>query len=154
MKVVVYVGIVVLALVVGVAVGFYLGVRSAESAATVAESTELAHYSALLEAQRSAGSEAAYEEALRGYLAFLEGRKGKPSVIFSAKVHAADTALTYARLSALALKRGATDEASSYLARASALCPELGWRECSAESIAGFVQRLDEHRLRGSAKAE
>ena len=106
--------------------------------------------------QRFNGNDAAYEEALRGYLAFLDSRKGQASVIFSDKVYASDAALTYARLSALALKRGANEEASQYLARASALCPQLGWSECSAERIAAMALRLDSRRpsesaLRGDA---
>ena len=154
MKTIVRTGIVVLALATGLAVGFYFGVKSSESHAFVGEMAEVAHYSAYLEVQRSEGDDAAYEEALRGYLALLEARKGKPSALFSERVHAVDSALTYARLSALALKRGANEEASRYLAEASALCPQLGWRECSAESITALAQRLDKGGLVGSAKTQ
>jgi hypothetical protein len=114
---------------------------------------EVAYYSAYLELQRSNGDDRAYEAALRDYLAFLGARKDKPSALFPERVHAVDSALTYARLSALALKRGANDDATRYLAQASALCPKLGWRECSAETISAAAQRLDKPGSLGSAKA-
>ena len=155
MKKVAQIGIIVFVLAAGVALGFYLGFKAAESRAAVGQIAEVAYYSAFLEAQRSRGDDAAYEEALRGHLQLLDDRKGKPSLIdFAGTVVAFDSALTYARLSELALKRGATEEASRYLAHAAALCPKLGWRECSGEGIRAFAQGLDKRGLFGSAKTE
>ena len=43
----------------GLAVGFYFGVKSAESSAAIAEMAEIAHYSAFLEVQRFQADDAA-----------------------------------------------------------------------------------------------
>src|SRR5215831_6078578 len=154
MKTLARVGIGVAVFALGVALGFYLGFQASDARFAVGQLAEIAHYGAFLEAQRSNGSDAAYEEALRGYLQVLNERRGKPS-LFSASetVIAFDSALTYARLSALAEKRDAHEEATRYLNEATALCPKLGWRECSAETISAFAQRLDKRGLFGAPKS-
>ena len=139
----------VLVFAVGAAAGGYVGFRAAESRALMNEVSEVAHYSALLDVQQSKGNDAAYEEALRGYLAVLERHKGSESPLLSGKVIAVDTALTYARLSALALKRGSHDDAKERLSRAVTLCPQLQWQECSGETITAVAQRLDKRGLVG-----
>jgi hypothetical protein len=141
-----HISLYILVFVVGAAAGGYAGYRFADARAFLDEVTEVAHYSALLDVQRSKGSDAAYEETLRGYLAMLERHKGSESPLFSGKTIAVDTALTYARLSVLAMKRGSHDEAKEILSRAVALCPELQWQECSGEAIVAVVQRLDKSR--------
>jgi hypothetical protein len=137
------IGLYVLVFAAGGAVGTYVGFRIAEAKAFAHEMAEVSHYSAYLQAQRTQGSDAAYEEALKGYLTVLDMRSRGPSPIFPDQVYAVDSALTYARLSMLASKRGAKDEAATYLTRASDLCPRLGWKDCSAATITEMAVRLD-----------
>ncbi len=154
MKSIAGVGIVVCALATGAAIGFYVGVESSRSQAFFGDMAEAAYYSAFVDVQRTEGDDAAYEESLRGYLALIEARNGKPTTLFPEHWNSLDLALTHARLSALARKRGANELASSHLAAAAALCPKLGWRECSVERITAVAQRLDKRELFGSAGAE
>jgi hypothetical protein len=154
MRLATIIGIALFALLVGLGVGFYFGSTVAKSAGEMGdEIADITYHATLLEVQRNNGTDAAYEEALLAYLAFLERRKGEPGLILSERAHAADTALTYARLSALATRRGAVEQASQYLASASAVCPRLGWRECSGEAIVAAVERLDDQRWSGPANA-
>jgi len=140
------IGLYVLVFVVGGSLGTYAGYRIAEAKNFATEMAQVAHYSAYLDAQRAQGSDAAYEEALRGYIAVLDLRSKGPSPIFSDKVYAVDSALTYARLSTLASRRGAKEEAATYLMKASDLCPRLGWKDCSAATITEVAARLDKGR--------
>jgi predicted ATPase len=96
-----------------------------------------------MDMQMSEGTDAAREEAIHTFLALNEKRKQQPSELFPESLLAKDSALAYARLAALAKKRGATQEAEQYLNRAASLCPQTGWQECSAEKIVSMVHRLD-----------
>ena len=138
-----------LVLAVGIAVGYYSGFWVGKGSALAFDMAETAYYSAFIEAQMSEGTNATREEALRAFLAVIEKRKGHWTPTFSEKGYAVDAALTNARLSALAQKRGATREAQEYLNRAASFCPQIGWQDCSAEKILAFAQRLDKHGLFG-----
>jgi hypothetical protein len=140
------IGIYVLVFAAGAGVGAYVSFRMAEAKAFAHEMVEVSHYSAYLQAQRTQGSDAAYEAALKSYLASLDVRSKGPSPIFPDSVYAVDSALTYARLSILASKRGAKDESANYLKKASDLCPRLGWKDCSAVTITEMALRLDKER--------
>ncbi|HTD90097.1 MAG TPA: hypothetical protein VK663_05510, partial [Burkholderiales bacterium] len=67
---------------------------------------------------------------------------------------ATDSALSYARLAALARKRGATQEAEQHVKQAVWYCPEIGWKVCSIEEINYIVERLDKRGVFGLNKAE
>jgi len=153
MSVVVRVGLGLLLFAAGVGCGAYFGFRLTEIKAQASEMAQIAHYSVYLDAQRTQGSDAAYEEALRGFLDLLDTHSQGSSPLFSEKVYAVDSALTYARLSVLASKRGASDEAATYIGEALALCPELGWQDCSAKTLTEAVLRLDKRGPFGSANA-
>ena len=143
MKTITRVGTYVLAFAAGGSIGAYVGFHAAEAKAFAHEMAEVSHYAAYLDAQRAQGNDAAYEEALKGFLAVLETRSKGPSPIFPDRVYAVDSALTYARLSILASKRGAKEEATALLVKASDLCPRLAWKECSAATITEMAVRLD-----------
>ena|SRR5688572_22928575 len=140
-------GLYLLVFAAGGGLGTYIGYRIAETKAFAADMAQVAHYSAYLDAQRTQGSDAAYEEALRGYIKLLDLRSKGSSPIFSDKVYAVDSALTYARLSFLASRRGAKEEAGAYLMKASDFCPRLGWKDCSGAIITEVAARLDKGRL-------
>lgn len=131
-----------LVLLGGVGVGFYLAPRiDLNLALDIAETDYLLVH---MERQFSEGTDATREEAVHSFLALNERRKARPNEFFTEKVLATDSALAYARLAALAQKRGATQEAQQYLNHAESFCPQIGWKDCSAEKIAFMVQRLDE----------
>ena len=143
MNTVTRIGVYVLVFVAGGGVGTYVGYRIAETKTFAHEMAEVSRLSADLQAQRAKGSDAAYEDALKAYLASLDMRSRGPSPIFPDKVYATDSALAYVRLSMLASKRGAKDEAASYLKQATDLCPRIATTDCSAASLTEMVARLD-----------
>lgn len=143
MKTLVRIASYVVMLGVGLVIGLYCGSRYKEARSFAFDAAEITHYSAYMKTQMVQGTDASLEEAIRGFLALIEKRKGHQSPWLTEKVFATDAALSNARLAALAQKRGATQEAQQYLNRAASFCPQLGWKECSAEKITSMVQRLD-----------
>jgi len=116
----------VLILAIGLVAGLYFGSRFSQARSVAFDMAEFSYYS-----------------AIRGFLALNKKRKEHPSLWLTEKVLATDFALAYARLAALAQKRGATQEAQQYLNRAVSFCPQIGWKECSAEKLNNVVHRLD-----------
>jgi tetratricopeptide (TPR) repeat protein len=146
--------LIVLLLIAGAAAGAYLALRYAESKSRFDERMDVMHFSAYLSAQRSEGTDAAYEEALKAFLLVLDKRQGNWSPTWPDSVYAVDRALTYARLAMLARKRGAEKEAAEYTDQSVALCPRMGWQTCSGEQIAAAAARLDKTALSGRASSE
>jgi hypothetical protein len=136
-----------LVLSLGLGGGYYFGLRSGQVSALAFDMAEMEYYFTHNEVQMTEGNDATREEALRGFLAFIDKRRGHESPWFTEKVYATDSALVNARLFALAKKRGATQEAKEYLNQAASFCPKIGWQECSAEKIVAVAQRLDKHGL-------
>ncbi|MEW6119718.1 MAG: hypothetical protein AB1593_06490 [Pseudomonadota bacterium] len=132
-----------LALIVGGAIGLYFGFRLGQDSIAVFDMAETAYYAAFMETQMSDGTDAAREEAIHTFLALNEKRMKQPSKLFLESPLAKDSALAYARLAALAKKRGATQEAERYPNHAASFCTQTGWQECSPEKIMSMVQRLD-----------
>jgi hypothetical protein len=134
-----YVGV----LLVGGAIGTYVGLAIRKLQATTTEIAEAGFYLMYIEAQRTEGNDAAYEDALRTYLKHVENRRGADTRSFEDRVYNFDSTLAYTRLSALASKRGAKTEAVEHLRRAVEFCGKAGWRDCSPENLFTVVQRLD-----------
>ncbi len=151
MKITLHIASYVLVLAFGLGGGYYLGFGVGQGGALAIDMAEIAHLSAYIDTQMSEGTDTTREEAIRVFLASLEERKKHPSPWFTEKVYATDSALSYARLSALARKRGAIEEAQQLLERAASYCPQIGWQECSAEKIVDAVHRLDKRGLFGPA---
>jgi hypothetical protein len=136
-------------LAVGASAGYWYAVKYSEAQSFAFDMAEAAYYSSFMSIQMSEGTDATREEAIRGHLALIEKRKSHPSPLFTEKVAAIDSALGYARLSALAKKRGAEQEAQQLLSRAVSFCPQMGFRECNAEKIFDAVQHLDKQGIFG-----
>jgi hypothetical protein len=154
MKTVLRIASYLLIFALGLGGGYYFGFRTGQVSALAFDMAEMEYYFTLNEVQMAEGTDATREEALRGFLAFIEKRRGHESPWFTEKIYATDSALANARLSALAKKRGANQEADEYLNRAASFCPQIGWQECSVEKIASVAQRLDKHGLFGSEASE
>lgn len=137
----------ILTLAVGLGAGFYFGTSSKEAVVWDSDFADLSYYRAYMETQLTEGTDAAREEAIHTYLALIEKRKTRPSMLFTKRGFAIDSALSYARLAALAKKRGAIQDAQHYLALAESFCPQIGWQKCSADKITHVVQRLDKQGL-------
>ncbi|MCB1809825.1 MAG: hypothetical protein KDJ99_33065 [Candidatus Competibacteraceae bacterium] len=133
----------VLVLVVGLAIGFYYGSRFGQAHAFAFDMAEISYYSAHMDMQMSEGTDATREEAIHAFLALVEKRSEQSNAFFTKKIIATDSALANARLAALAKKRGAVQEAQQYLNRAVSFCPQMGWKDCSAEKISHMVNQLD-----------
>ena len=154
MKITIRIAAFVLVLGVGFAIGLYYGSRYGEAPSFPFDMVETAYYGAFMEMQMAEGTDATREEAIRGFLALNEKRRQHPNEIFTEKVLSLDAALANARLAALALKRGAAQEAQQYLSHAEQFCPQIGWKECSADKFSQMVQRLDKQGIFGQRSKE
>jgi hypothetical protein len=141
------IGVYLLVFATGGGIGGYVGYRAAEAKAFAYEMAEVSRLSEDLQAQRAKGGDVAYEDALRTYLASVDLRSRGPAPIFPDRVYATDSALAYVRLSMLASKRGAKDEAAIYLKKATDFCPRIGSHDCSAATLTEMVLQLDKGRL-------
>ena len=99
-----------------------------------------------VEIQHYQGTPQTYESALRDYLEALE-RRERAGRGFLSQAIPVSKAMTYARLALLAAERNDLSAASKYRSQAEALCPEIGWKSCSADVITRLVQRVDEHSI-------
>lgn len=141
-------------LLLGGSAGAYVGYEVASSRATVSEMADLAFYSTYVHTQRTEGNDAAYEDALRTYLKYLESRRGSDSHLFSNRVYNFDSTLTHTRLSGLASRRGAKAEAKEHLGRAMEFCVKAGWRDCSEQNLLAVAQGLDKAGPFGEPKGQ
>jgi hypothetical protein len=106
-------------MLVGFVGGCFYGFCATGSRSTLNGMADVAQFSMYLSVQRSSGTDAAYEEALKAFLLVFEQLKNKWNPTWPESIYAADTALTYARLAALARKRDAENEAAECHWRAS-----------------------------------
>ena len=143
MKTAAWLGVTVASLLIGVGGSLYLGLEFSRSRTFAEETLTLGREFEALKAARTSGSDAAYEEALRGHIANLQRNQRSAQPLMSDKGFAIDYALAYVRLSKLAAKRGADEESSRLLERAASLCPAIGWPACSAQRIVAFTEEVD-----------
>ena len=145
MKILLRIALCLLVLIIGLGTGYYFCTEINRARSLAFDIAEAAYFVAHVDIQMSEGTDATREEALHGFLALNEKRRARSTEFYTEKMFATGSALAYARLSALARKRGATQEAQQYLKRAESFCPQIGWQECSAAKISYMVQRLDKH---------
>jgi len=151
MKILLRATVLLVTLAIGAAAGYWYAAKYAEARNFAFDMAEVGYYASFMSIQMREGTDATREEAIRGHLALIEKRKAHTSPLFTEKIAATDSALGYARLSALAKKRGADQEAQQLLNRAVSFCPQMGWAECGSEKIISFVQQLDKQGIFGEA---
>lgn len=127
--------------------GLILVVVNMQAQDSVDTAEFLLNYSKILDsvaAAKNSGSDAEYEAALTNRFTFLEQNRSAFVTEFSDRIFAKDQALTLARISQAQRKQGANEKAAKSLSRAEALCPQLGWDNCSGAAILEFAARVDE----------
>ena len=129
-------------LVVGLVGGGFLGVRFAQSLAAAEQTLALGQAVQGLEAARTSGNDAAYEEAMRQHIAFLQLNERSAQPLLGEKAFALDLALAYARLSILAGKRGADVESSRLLQKASPSAPQSAGQNVLRREFSPSHRRL------------
>lgn len=154
MKTAAWLGVSVASLLVGLGGGLYLGFEFSRSHTFAEESLAFGRELEALNAARTSGSDAAYEEALRAHIASLQRNQRSSQPWMNDKGFAVDYALTYVRLSKLAAKRGANEETSRLLEQAASLCPAIGWQDCSAQRILAFAEEVDGNLAKKEGKRE
>ena len=103
------------------------------------------HMSTYLMIQHFQGTPQTYEIALRDFLVALDAQDRAGPGLFSQNITVVDRAMTYARLALVAAERNDPDSAAKYRTQAEALCPQIGWKSCSADEITRVVLLVDEH---------
>ena len=143
MRLALRIGVVLGALLLGAFLGSYLTWRHTRPTIALFDATFALQDQQYVATERSHGTSAEYEQALRNYSAYLHGHKCRDVPLMPDQYCVLELARTYARLSALAADHGDPPGAERYMASATALCPRTGWQNCSGELIAAHVARLD-----------
>lgn len=138
------IGVVGLSLMVGAALGFALGIKTAQNAENAMEAVEMAHYGAFMKMQLAEGTDEARESALRGFLEMNEQRRERRSPLFHQNVYAVDAGMAWVRLASLLDKRGAKEEARDALHKAKSFCALTGWKDCSVEKFQDYARKFDQ----------
>jgi hypothetical protein len=124
--------------------GFYVGWRSAFRMIPMTDLFTAAQHETYLSVVRTEGNDAAYEKALRSNLSFLDTLNARSDHDSSDQwSYTFERALTLARLSRLAQKRGAIDEATQFAQGAEALCPTTGVPSCSVSKLLEVTDKMD-----------
>ena len=131
------------AALLGGVVGFGVGWKQGVRAGPVFELFTAVQMSTYVSAMRSKGSEAAYEDALRSYVTFHEQVMMRDSDPANQRMYSLDEAVALVRLSELAKRRGALDEATRIGAQAEALCPKTGIRDCTLTLLMEVAEFMD-----------
>jgi hypothetical protein len=108
-------------------------------------STESELLQTYLLAQRTNGTPAQHEEALRAYLVMLKRHESHPTLLLSARSAEFEELLTYAELGDLARARGDNAAADSNFSLAQELCmTKVRWRKCSSDDLGSLRKRLED----------
>src|SRR5262245_1595005 len=105
-----------------------------------------AQFGSYVAAIRHGGTDEAYEDALRSNLTLNKQLKARDADPSSQRMYDLDSAVTLTRLSQLAAKRGASDEAKRFELEAESLCPATGIRDCSLTKLLEVAQYIDGER--------
>ena len=134
---------IVIALVAG-AVGFYLGTYAQSNALAVSDWYISLRQGALVDFERTRGSDSDYETALRRYIALLDELEGRKSPELSGSTYLVDKSFALIRLSRLLERRGDQVEAAQTATMASEVCAKANRRDCSVATLVEITTKLDE----------
>jgi hypothetical protein len=124
-------------------IGWKMGFRAGPSF-DLFSATQFGNY---VSAIRQSGTDAAYEEALRAELTLNEQLKARDPNPSSRQFYDFDSMLTLVRLSEVAKKRGAEDQAIAFSAQAELRCAGIGIRNCSRTELLRMVRYSDGEQL-------
>ena len=131
------------AAILGGAIGFRYGWKQGMRGAPVFDLIAAAQFSTYVSVLRKTGTDAAYEDALRSSIAFNSQAKARDESLSNQRMYSLDTAVSLARLSALAKKRNSLDEATRLGAEAESACPATGIRDCSLSLLLDVADYID-----------
>jgi hypothetical protein len=123
--------------------GFYIGWHGALKTVPATDLFVSAQRETFLSVLRNKGDDDAYEAALRSQLSFLDAAHARSHDRWDEWSYNFSRTLTLARLSTLAQKRGAGDEAANLARDAEALCPKTGLRNCSISALVQTAYIID-----------
>jgi hypothetical protein len=134
----------VLVLLMGGTIGFAIGNRQTAAKPIPAGELDVAMYAGSPAAnERLYGRDAAYENALRGYLAALDGLSARETSEAVRRIYAVDKVLSLIRLADLVEKRGDSAEATRLTSDALAICSTKGLPYCSSAELRQRAQGID-----------
>jgi hypothetical protein len=136
--------VLILALVAGGTIGFALGNRYGAADPVPRADFGTAMYAGMTaSAERLYGTDATYENSLRGYVALLDDLSTRNASESVRQIYAADKALSLIRLADLAEKRGASAESTRITSDALAVCSASGLPYCSSAELRQRAQKMD-----------
>jgi hypothetical protein len=136
--------ILVLIFVAGGSIGFGLGKKyGVEHIVPIIDLGTAMYTGMMTAAERLYGTDATYENSLRGYVTLLDNLTARDVSGSLRRIYAADKALSLIRLADLAEKRGASAESTRLTADALAACSTDGLPYCSSAELRQRAQKMD-----------
>jgi hypothetical protein len=135
-----------IAIVAGI-VGFRAGARAQASAVAVSDIFVSAQQGVLADFERTNGTDADYEAALRRYIALLEELEARRPPESSASTYSMDKAFSLIRLAGVLRKKGETAGAEKLALEGSSVCAKVSSRDCSVGALTDLVAKLDKRSL-------
>lgn len=136
--------ILVLVFLVGGSIGFGLGNKYGMARVVPVTDFGTAMYAGVKASEeRLHGTDATYENSLRGYLTLLDKLTARDASASSRQIYATDKALSLIRLADLAEKRGSSAESTRLTADALAVCSTVGLPYCSSVELRQRAQQMD-----------
>ena len=133
-----------LVLITGGAIGFAFGNRYGLANLVPLTDFGVAMYSGMhASGERLYGTDATYDNALRGYILLLDNLSTRDASESVRKIYAAEKALSLIRLADLAEKRGASAESTRLTSEALAVCSASGLPYCSSAELRQRAQKMD-----------
>src|SRR5713226_1692060 len=136
--------ILLVVLLAGGAIGFALGNRyGAVNLVPLTDFSTAMYSGTMASAERLYGTDATYENQLRGYVALLDNLSARAASESIRQIYAADKALSLIRLADLAEKRGSSAESTRLTSDALAVCSASGLPYCSSAALRQRAQKMD-----------
>ena len=133
--------------VIAGAVGFWMGARAQASAVAVSDIFITARQGVLADFERTNGTEADYEAALRKHIALLKEIESRRPPELNASTYSMDTAFSLIRLAGVLRKKGEAAAAESFALEGAAICAKVSTRDCSVGALTELVAKLDKRSL-------
>jgi len=135
------------AALIAAGIAFSIGWKMGVSAGPSFDLLSANQFGSYVSAIRHSGTDAAYEAALRAELTLNEQLKTRDPNPSSRQFYDFDSMLTLVRLSEVAKKRGAEDEAIAFGAQAELRCTGIGIRNCSHPELLRMTRYSDGEQL-------
>lgn len=150
-KPLIYIGILLGGIILGLTVGTKYGTKAALIAQDL---TAIANYSFYTDIQFKNAEYPEAKEALLNFIKLLEDSKDSKDPMISESILTFDKMLAYGRLAQLTRKNGHEAEAKKFMDLAVEECNRTSWKDCSDEKVEHVLSTMERSVLQGTERGQ